>query len=107
MADCTSCGRAPVRAKLSGFVCKTQAYASQMWHKYKVTLEWYDNRLIELGNRCACCGHPPGPRGLYVDHNHDTGQVRDLVCELCNFMLGHAKDDPARLLAGVSYLGVH
>ena len=54
---------------------------------------------------CAICGGPPvRDKELCVDHDHETGEIRGLLCVRCNAMLGHAKDDPAVLVAGAHYL---
>lgn len=42
--------------------------------------------------------------GLMVDHDHDTGQVRGLLCRYCNLMLGNAFDNVSRLNRGGEYL---
>src|SRR5262245_7813007 len=51
----------------------------------KCTLDDYEKVCIQQGNRCAICLKPPveGKR-LYVDHDHDTSQVRGLLCSHCN-----------------------
>ena len=54
------------------------------------------------GGRCAICGATEGK--LVVDHNHTTGKVRELLCHLCNAMIGCAHEDTAILLSGVTYL---
>lgn len=53
---------------------------------------------------CDCCGEPPGKKRLAIEHNHATGEFRGFTCNNCNLMIGHARDDPDRLLAGVAYL---
>ena len=63
---------------------------------YGITLDEYNSKLENQGNGCAICGIKiPGGRGthFYVDHNHTTGKVRDLLCHNCNFILGYAKED--------------
>jgi hypothetical protein len=61
---------------------------------------------------CAICHLPETgtsgplrtPKRLSVDHDHETGVVRGLLCGPCNTSLGLMKDDPALLLAARDYL---
>lgn len=60
--------------------------------------EWF---LSRQGNVCAICGAGPDrDRRLAIDHCHDTGAIRGLLCGKCNRGLGHLGDgaDDARLL---------
>jgi hypothetical protein len=63
---------------------------------------------VDQGGVCAICGGLPHPNHngsrLQVDHCHDTGAVRNLLCGNCNTMIGLAGHDPARLLAAAKYL---
>lgn len=64
-----------------------------------------ERRWNEHDGLCDCCGGPPSAnKRLSIEHSHVTGKFRGFVCDNCNLMLGHAKDDPERLLAGVAYL---
>ncbi len=42
----------------------------------------------EQGGVCKICAIPPGEQELSVDHNHKTGQVRGLLCHMCNVYVG-------------------
>lgn len=55
---------------------------------------------------CAIClkGLRRTRLGHAVDHCHVTRRTRGLLCQNCNFMIGHARDDPARLRAAAAYL---
>ena len=68
-------------------------------------------RLVEAaGGVCAICGEPPVKgRGkkLVVDHDHETGNLRGLLCAPCNASLGGFKDDPAVLAKAIEYLKRH
>ena len=64
--------------------------------------------------KCAICKRAEVARGRYgrvkmpaVDHDHNTGKVRALLCQNCNHMLGCVRDNRAILLAGVAYLDKH
>jgi hypothetical protein len=57
---------------------------------------------------CAICGPRSGRSGktrrLSVDHNHETNEVRGLLCRTCNDILGLYRDDPAIFARGAEYL---
>jgi hypothetical protein len=53
---------------------------------------------------CELCAQPPDARGMCVDHDHKTGKFRGWLCQLCNSMLGMARDNPDLLLHGAVYL---
>ena len=54
--------------------------------------------------KCLICGEEEFPNKINVDHNHVTGQVRGLLCGLCNGGLGFFKDDAAKLRLAAEYL---
>jgi hypothetical protein len=56
---------------------------------------------------CPVCSVDVGGDALVVDHDHETGEVRGLICAACNFMLGQAQDSPDTLLAAAAYLMQH
>lgn len=65
----------------------------------------FDQMVDEQEGKCAVCGRAPlGARGLVVDHNHRTGEVRGLLCAPCNTGLGLLQDDPDLLVAAAAYL---
>ena len=73
--------------------------------KFGITLEEYDYLLARQGGVCAICGRPPRDDiSLHVDHDHETGAVRGLLCFRCNNALGDFDDDLVRLRAAVGYL---
>lgn len=61
--------------------------------------------LAEQSGVCAICGNGnDGPRQLSIDHDHQTGAIRALLCDRCNPMLGYARDNIAVLQAAIKYL---
>lgn len=86
---------------------KHGAWNDKLKDMYGITLRHRVAMAEAQGHVCAACGAAVGvpyADGLVVDHCHTTGAVRGLLCGPCNLMLGHAKDDPARLRAGAAYL---
>jgi len=74
--------------------------------QYGITVEEYEILLAEQNNGCAICKAPTGADGkrLAVDHNHETGEVRGLLCDNCNTGLGMFKDNPSLLAISINYL---
>lgn len=80
-------------------------------NKYGLSLDEYRAKAEEQRGRCAICGGIPETKGgrsrrrpLDVDHCHETGTVRGLLCNGCNRGLGAFKDDPDRLTRAIEYL---
>lgn len=74
--------------------------------KYGITIEDYDKLLETQSNGCAICGKTPEKNGrrLYVDHDHETGIIRGLLCRDCNLILGFAHDNISTLARAINYL---
>lgn len=88
----------------------TKAAQRDSWlrRNYGITLEQYKAMLAEQDGRCAVCRAEPGERTLDVDHCHDTGVVRGLLCGSCNNGIGRFQDDADLLRAAARYLdGAH
>lgn len=79
------------------------AYAKGLKYHYGLTVAEYETRLDAQGGRCAIC-REVSPQRLHVDHNHQTGAIRDLLCEGCNHAIGKAQENPSRLRAMADYL---
>lgn len=75
------------------------------WRAYGLTPEGYQEMLAAQGGRCAICATDKPHKGaLHVDHDHDTGEVRGLLCFCCNAGIGKLKDDPRLLVKALWYL---
>ena len=74
---------------------------------FGITLGDYNNMLEYQDGVCAICGDyetDNNAKNLAVDHNHQTGKIRGLLCGKCNKMLGLAKDDKTILQSAINYL---
>lgn len=81
---------------------RRQARTSKL-KKYGLTLEDYDRLVESQDGRCLICDEEP-EETLRVDHCHDGGHVRGLLCHRCNAGLGLFGDDPQRLRNAADYL---
>lgn len=75
--------------------------------KYKINWGDFDRMLKEQDGKCAICGEadPKGRGGFHVDHCHETGKVRGILCHNCNLGIGNLQHDPRILRAALEYLG--
>ena len=74
--------------------------------KYGITCDDYDAMFKKQKGCCAICGVHQSElkRALRVDHNHETGKVRGLLCHNCNVGAGHFRDDPALLRKAAKFM---
>lgn len=85
----------------------------QLRNNHGLTLDDYNAMLKNQRGVCAICGRPERIkhkekiRDLAVDHNHQTGKIRQLLCGNCNYMLGHADENITILQNAITYLLKH
>jgi len=78
--------------------------------KYGITVEAYNDLLARQNGLCAICDKPEttvhsgSARLMAVDHDHETGEIRGLLCNNCNRALGLFGDDLSTLQRAVAYL---
>lgn len=79
----------------------------ELYRKYKITQQEYDDLLEKQGGVCKICKQLRPWRGsttLHVDHCHQSGRVRGLLCHFCNSLLGYTGEDIAVPRAAIEYL---
>ncbi len=110
-AVCAICGPTRIRVRVGhGHECRTvrvnnhQRYRAKhgRYRAYKLSAEQYGAMVEAQGGQCAICGTTP--ERLVIDHCHETGVVRGLLCQSCNVGLGFMRDNPVALLAAAEYL---
>jgi hypothetical protein len=80
---------------------------------YGVTIEWYKAKHDAQNGLCAICDQSEKAKirgqqlSLAVDHCHNTGAVRELLCRACNNAIGALNHDPATLRKAADYLEKH
>lgn len=83
---------------------KNREPKTRPWRKYGLTEVHYKKLRKNQGNRCAICKEVSK---LVIDHNHETGSVRGLLCVFCNSGLGFFKDNRQYLWWAGQYLKKH
>ena len=71
--------------------------------RYGITMDDYLAAEHAQDGRCAICG-VDGGGALCVDHDHDSGNVRGLLCNECNSAIGLLKEDVDVLDSAIRYL---
>lgn len=90
---------------------------AQRLKPYGITPEEYRDILKSQGGGCAICGATEsrddskrsknGKRRLHIDHCHQSGKVRGILCSCCNLGLGKFRDDPNMLERAAMFLRAH
>lgn len=86
-------------------------------NQYEMTPDHFEKMMEAQGGMCAICNttNPNGEgvdggkqlKTFAMDHDHSTGRIRELLCNLCNRALGFMRDNPQTLRAGALYLEKH
>lgn len=93
----------------SGSRCKacasSAAHARRLESNYGISPEEYQRIFQIQGGRCAICRNRPRSIRFAVDHDHQTGQNRGILCKRCNHdLLGGAHDSVELLWRALTYL---
>jgi hypothetical protein len=83
------------------------AIKRRLRNRYNITHGKYLELYEKQEGKCAICGEERdlgGTGGLYVDHNHRSGEVRGLLCPGCNAAIGIFKDDVNLMQKAINYL---
>ena len=84
---------------------KERAREKHLKSAYGMTPSAFAAMLTGQGCRCAICGKENGY--WVVDHNHENGNIRGVLCRECNTGLGCFKDSTDTMLSAVKYLMVN
>ena len=106
---CIRCGADPLFPENNYCLkCLERISGENRKRVYGISPEQFDAMINEQDGRCAICKfefHGETKRTVpHVDHNHETGQIRALLCGWCNTGLGSFRENPSRLLDAAVYL---
>ena len=86
-------------------------HARNLKQRYGISLDEYHTHIANQNFACPICEveisttlEYKGKRPVVVDHNHDTGEVRGVLCSRCNLVLGHARESTDILYKAIVYL---
>ena len=86
-------------------------HSRNLQRRYGLSVDEYQTLLANQNFACPICEveisntiEYKGKRPDAVDHNHETGDVRGILCSMCNLMLGHARENTSILYRAIVYL---
>ena len=105
-ARCRHCGRTYEQNFMT-----PERKRAKILRRHGITPSEYDRLFLNQQGLCAACGNKEtrinpltgNPIPLSVDHDHETGRIRALLCHGCNAALGHLKEDVVRIRALLAY----
>jgi len=100
---CKTCHRK--KGKNRYITHKNEHRNNQLKTDFNITLDEYNEILLKQNNKCAICGKSKnGNKVMCVDHDHNTGKIRGLLCSRCNLGIGSFTDDIDLLKKAIKYL---
>ena len=86
-------------------------HAHNLKQRYGISVDEYQTIIANQNFACAICTveisdavEYKAGRSVVVDHNHETGEVRGILCSKCNLVLGHARESTEILYRAIVYL---
>lgn len=110
---CKPCSNTASRSSRAKKPHLTETYNRRAFRTERFGLPWremkalYDVQYTKQDGKCAICGtteYGKNRNRFAFDHDHQTGELRGLLCNSCNYALGQFKDDRSRLESAVRYL---
>lgn len=84
---------------------RSQDKNRRLLKRYGLTIEERDQMIEDQGGKCALCKRDFHDKNKpNVDHDHETGRVRGILCFSCNQALGKLGDTYAKMLSVLEYL---
>lgn len=86
---------------------------SDLRTRFGISLSEYGAMLVAQEGKCAICKKPETQtrkgvaKLMAVDHDHNTGKIRGLLCTACNQAIGKLNEDPELFASATAYLASH
>ena len=78
---------------------------AKLMTRYGISIEEYKQKLDSQDKKCAICKtNLEMEKRTHLDHDHNTGKIRGILCWNCNGGLGNFSDDIERLKSAINYL---
>ena len=77
---------------------------AQIKYKYGISEDEFNIMLGDQNGLCKICGMINDGKPLYVDHCHETGKARGLLCQRCNSAIGFFGDKTGLMEVAMKYI---
>jgi hypothetical protein len=105
---CLVCERQRCKTNFRKVSYKEATKYRSILRNYGLTKEEYLTKLQSQNFACAICqASLMNDRYTHVDHDHNTGKVRDMLCQECNILLGIIENNVDKLGSCLAYLAKH
>ena len=104
---CKNCRNIKLKVGYKKDIKKREAQRNRsLKYKFGIDLITYRTMVEQQDGRCVTCSrhYSSLSKPLVVDHNHETGRVRGLLCDYCNRLLGNYENKPSLFRAFEKYL---
>jgi hypothetical protein len=108
--DCLVGSETYTEAEIIGLIEDFQSWSNEqhLWRTYQLSHKRFEQIFAEQGRCCACClNTDSGEAPWHIDHDHQTGLIRGILCSSCNTGIGQLGDDLRSLQQAVTYLQAH
>lgn len=103
---CKCCANKDKRTNRKRTYCKVKKREWQVKTRYGISIEAVQQMHLAQGGKCVLCDIELANKRPCIDHCHNTGKVRGLLCHRCNIRLG-GWDDLAWRTRAMAYLGIN
>jgi hypothetical protein len=91
--------KANIKSKLNG-ICKLCKVEYNQLRQFNMTTKM----ALEITKNCQSCGKDISSTKVCIDHDHETGIVRGILCNSCNVGIGLLGDSVEGLERAIRYL---
>jgi hypothetical protein len=104
--ECKACNTSRKKSWHQTDSGKASSANTKLKRRYGITLSEYESMVLEVGSKCEICGDTKSylNHKLCIDHDHNTGNIRGVLCKACNLAVGNLKDSPELALKTFEYL---
>jgi hypothetical protein len=104
--ECKICNRVRKYAWHHTEQGKRSSANTKLKKRFGITIEEYEKLVKEVGGKCEICGATQSTNGhrLAVDHDHQTLQIRGILCKDCNVALTLFQEKETVLQNAIKYL---